>query len=110
LHRDHYGDVVGSTIALHGTVALISFIVFGALLPLVYAFSHRQTDDRDQKFILCCGATIVVVSLLSLGKARVSNRRYLRTLGAYLLVLVLSSIVGYLTGDHVAELLDNWGI
>jgi membrane-associated HD superfamily phosphohydrolase len=110
MHRDHYRDVVGSTIALHGTIALISFIVFGALSPLVYAFSHRQTDDRDQKFILACAVTIVAVSLLSLGKAKVSSRGYLRTLVAYLSVLILSSLVGYLTGDHVAELLDSWGI
>ena len=109
-HRDHFTDVVGITIGLHATIALISYVVFGVLSPLIYAFSYRQTDDRDRKFILCCGVTIATVGLLSLGKAKVSNKGYVRTLCAYILVLVVSSIIGYLTAEHVADLLDSWGI
>ncbi|KAI5073331.1 hypothetical protein GOP47_0011344 [Adiantum capillus-veneris] len=109
-HKDYYIDVVGVTLMLHGTVALISYIVFGLLAPLVYAFSYRVTDDRDDKFILCCGVTIVAVTALALGKAKVSNKRYLRTLFAYLSGGVLAAIIGYLTGEHVAELLEEWGI
>ncbi|MCO5593268.1 hypothetical protein L7F22_047276 [Adiantum nelumboides] len=108
-HRDHYINVVGVTLMLHGTVALISFVVFGLLSPLVYLFSYRETDDRDDKFITCCVVTIVAVTALALGKAKVSNKRYLTTLFAYLGGGVLAAIIGYLAGEHVAELLEEWG-
>ncbi|KAH7433579.1 hypothetical protein KP509_07G075900 [Ceratopteris richardii] len=109
-HRDHYIDIVGFTLLLHGTVALISYIVFGLLSPLVYGFSYRATDNRDDKFILCCGVTVVAVTTLALCKAKVSNRSYLKTTLSYLSGGVLAGVIGYLTGEHVAELLEEWGI
>ncbi|WCJ23192.1 Vacuolar iron transporter (VIT) family protein [Euphorbia peplus] len=34
---------------LHATVAIISFVVFGMLAPVIYGFSFRASDDKDLK-------------------------------------------------------------
>lgn len=109
-HREHYTKIVGKTLLLHGTVAIVSYFLFGVVSPVTYAFSFRESDNRDYKFSLCCGVTLVSVILLSLGKAHLTNKFYLRTVMAYVSSGVLASVIGYLTGEHISELLESWGI
>lgn len=57
-----------------GAVAFtLSFLIFGSVPPIVYGFSFRESDDRDQKIAAVALATFFCIGLLALLKASVQT-------------------------------------
>ncbi|EMS59594.1 hypothetical protein TRIUR3_11535 [Triticum urartu] len=97
---------------LHMVLALLSYIVFGLLPPVVYGLSFRESNDRENKMMAVAGASLACIALLALGKAHVQTapRAYFKTLMYYLTIAVSSSGLSYVAGVLITRLLEHFGI
>ncbi|XP_044361425.1 uncharacterized protein [Triticum aestivum] len=110
----HYWLQLGrrSKARLHMILALLSYIVFGLLPPILYGLSFRESNDRENKMTAVAGASLACISFLALGKAHVKGapRTYFKTLMYYLTVAVSSSGLSYVAGVLITRLLVYFGI
>ncbi|KAM3196590.1 hypothetical protein ACQJBY_072341 [Aegilops geniculata] len=108
----HYWLQLGrrSKARLHMVMALISYMVFGLLPPVLYGLSFRESNDRENKMMAVAGASLACIALLALGKARVHARTYFKTLVYYLAIAVSSSGLSYVAGVLITRLLVHYGI
>ncbi|KAM3206419.1 hypothetical protein ACQJBY_061862 [Aegilops geniculata] len=97
---------------VHMVLALLSYIVFGLLPPVVYGLSFRESNDRENKMMAVAGASLASIALLALGKAHVqiAPRTYFKTLMYYLTIAVSSSGMSYVAGVLITRLLVQFGI
>uniref|UniRef100_A0A453QDZ9 Uncharacterized protein n=4 Tax=Aegilops tauschii subsp. strangulata TaxID=200361 RepID=A0A453QDZ9_AEGTS len=93
-------------------LALLSYIVFGLLPPILYGLSFRESNDRENKMMAVAGASLVCIALLALGKAHVkaAPRTYFKTLMYYLTVAVSSSGLSCVIGVLITRLLVHFEI
>ncbi|OMO95159.1 hypothetical protein CCACVL1_05542 [Corchorus capsularis] len=112
--EDRYQALLGrrQNFVLHATVAILSYIVFGLVPPVVYGFSFRQSDDKDYKLAAVAGASLFCVILLALGKGHVRrpNRTYLRSLSYYITLAITASGISYVAGELFKRLLEYLGL
>ncbi|KAF7105845.1 hypothetical protein CFC21_106619 [Triticum aestivum] len=110
----HYWLQLGrrSKARLHMILALLSYIVFGLLPPILYGLSFRESNDRENKMMAVAGASLVCIALLALGKAHVkaAPRTYFKTLMYYLTVAVSSSGLSCVVGVLITRLLVHFEI
>ncbi|VAH99457.1 unnamed protein product [Triticum turgidum subsp. durum] len=108
----HYWLQLGrrSKARLHMVMALLSYMVFGLLPPVLYGLSFRESNDRENKMMAVAGASLACIALLALGKARVHTRTYFKTLVYYLALAVSSSGLSYVAGVLITRLLVHYGI
>lgn len=109
-HQDQFIDTVGHRFWFNGSVAIVSYLIFGSLAPITYAFSFRKSDDRLHKFIATSAVSLVCIILLALGKARVSRKPYIRTVTVYIVTGFCSAVAGFFAGEYIKKLLEKWGI
>ncbi|KAG9455339.1 hypothetical protein H6P81_008243 [Aristolochia fimbriata] len=97
---------------LHVFVAILCYILFGIIPPVVYGFSFRKSDNKEYKLIAVAGASLLCILLLSIGKAHVQRgpKPYIKTIFFYLSMGVASSGLAYVAGDLVKKLLENSGL
>jgi hypothetical protein len=93
-------------------MALLSYIVFGLLPPVLYGLSFRESNDRENKMMAVAGASLACIALLALGKAHVKSRprTYFKTLMYYLTIAMSSSGLSYVAGMLITRLLASYGI
>uniref|UniRef100_A0ACD5XXN2 Uncharacterized protein n=1 Tax=Avena sativa TaxID=4498 RepID=A0ACD5XXN2_AVESA len=109
----HYWQNLGrrSKSQLHMVMALLSYIVFGLLPPVLYGMSFRESNDRENKMMAVAGASLACIALLALGKAHVSrDRTYFKKLMYYLAIAVSSSGLSYVAGVLITRVLVYYGI
>ncbi|XP_037423723.1 membrane protein of ER body-like protein isoform X2 [Triticum dicoccoides] len=110
----HYWLQLGrrSKARLHMVLALLSYMVFGLLPPVLYGLSFRESNDRENKMMAVAGASMACIALLALGKAHVQTapRAYFKTLMYYLTIAVSSSGLSYVTGVLITRLLEHFGV
>ncbi|KAI4974408.1 hypothetical protein ZWY2020_047688 [Hordeum vulgare] len=110
----HYWLQLGrrSKARLHMILALLSYIVFGLLPPVIYGLSFRESNDRENKMMAVAGASLACIALLALGKAHVKTapRTYFKTLMYYLTIAVSSSGLSYVAGVLITRLLEHFGV
>ncbi|KAF3332382.1 membrane protein of ER body-like protein isoform X2 [Carex littledalei] len=95
---------------LHATVAVVSYIFFGLLPPLVYSFTFRKTDNSEYKLIAVAITSLVCIAILSLGKAHVRPRRtYFTTILYYITIGVSASGLSYVAGMLLKQLIESIG-
>ena len=72
----HYWLQLGrrSKSQLHMVMALLSYIIFGLLPPVLYGFSFRESNNRENKMMAVAAASLACIALLALGKAHVKSR------------------------------------
>lgn len=96
---------------LHATVAVVSYIFFGLLPPLVYGFTYRETDNSEYKLIAVAITSLVCIAILSIGKAHVRpNRTYFTTMLYYLTIGVSASGLSYVAGMLLKQLVESLGL
>ncbi|KAI4383181.1 hypothetical protein MLD38_009050 [Melastoma candidum] len=78
--EDQYTELLGNRrhIFLHASIVILSFIVFGAVAPVTYAFSFRKSDSRDYKLAAVAGASVFCILLLAIGKAYLKTTLFSR--------------------------------
>lgn len=97
---------------LHATVAVISYLIFGLMAPIIYGFCFRKSDNKDYKLITLAAASLVSITVLSTAKACVRRppKAYIQTVFYYLSVGFMVSGVGYVAGDFINMLLKKLGV
>ena len=97
---------------LHMILALLSYIVFGLLPPILYGLSFRESNDRENKMMAVAGASLMCIALLALGQAHVKTapRTYFQTLMYYLTIAVSSSGLSYVAGVLITRLLEHFAV
>ncbi|KAL6271173.1 hypothetical protein ACE6H2_028084 [Prunus campanulata] len=109
---DRYQKVLGKkdNFLLHASVAILSFIVFGLVPPVVYSFSFRQSNNRDLKMAAVAVASLLCIIILAIGKAYTQKPpKYIKTLLYYVAIGIGVGGVSYLAGDLIDKLIEKLG-
>lgn len=109
----HYWLELGrrSKYQLHMVIAILSYILFGLLPPVIYGLSFRTSDNRENKVLVVAAASLLCIALLAIGKAHVKRHRtYLTTLLYYLSIGFSSSGLSYVAGVLLTKVLAHFGI
>ncbi|KAA3459998.1 membrane protein of ER body-like protein isoform X1 [Gossypium australe] len=114
IEEDRYQVLLGrrQNFKLHAFVAILSFLIFGLVPPVVYGFSFRISDDKDLKLAAMAGASLICIILLALGKGHVRkpNRAYFRTVFYYLSLGITASGISYVVGQLLKKLAEQLGL
>ncbi|CAO2821432.1 unnamed protein product [Amaranthus hypochondriacus] len=97
---------------LHAFVAILSYLVFGLMSPFIYGFTFRKSDNKDYKLATLAGASLVCITILSIGKAYVqkSPKPYFSTVFYYISMGFMVSGITYVAGDLINMLLKKLGV
>ncbi|KAL3754307.1 hypothetical protein ACJRO7_001529 [Eucalyptus globulus] len=110
---DQYQEVLGKRqhFPRHAIVAILSFIIFGCVAPITYAFSFRESDNRDYKLAAVAAASLLCIFLLAIGKAYVRKppKAYFETVLHYVIMGFMASGISFLVGELIDELLTKLG-
>ncbi|TQD76217.1 hypothetical protein C1H46_038244 [Malus baccata] len=109
---ERYQKVLGKreNFPLHASVAVLSFIVFGLIPPVVYGFSFRQSNNRDLKVAAVAVASFLCIIVLAIGKAYIQRPpKYIKTLLYYFTIVIAVGGVSYLAGDLIDKLVEKLG-
>ncbi|KAB2001001.1 hypothetical protein ES319_D12G270500v1 [Gossypium barbadense] len=114
VEEDRYQVLLGrrQNFKLHAFVAILSFLIFGLVPPVVYGFSFRNSDDKDFKLAAMAGASLICIILLALGKGHVRkpNRAYFPTVFYYLSLGITASGISYVVGQLLKKLAEQLGL
>ncbi|ESW06123.1 hypothetical protein PHAVU_010G021600 [Phaseolus vulgaris] len=112
---DRYIELLGQkeNFILHAFIAIISFLVFGLVPPVVYGFSFGESGDKDFKLAAVAAASLLCITLLSIAKAYIKRPNsyftYFKTVLYYISTGAVASLLSYIAGDLVKELIENLG-
>ncbi|KAK2972824.1 hypothetical protein RJ640_028352 [Escallonia rubra] len=113
-HVDRYQELLGrrSDFSLHAVVAVLSFLIFGLVPPVVYGFSFRKSDDKELKLLVVAAAALLCITVLAAGKAYVRRppKLYFKTVGNYFTLGLMVSGVSYAVGILIKKLLEKLGL
>ncbi|XP_059663677.1 membrane protein of ER body-like protein [Cornus florida] len=111
LKNDQYEELLGGKCLLHAIVALLSFLLFGLIPPVTYAFSFWKSDNKDLKLVAVAAASLLCIVILACGKAYVRKppKPYTKTLLSYVCNAILVSGVSYAVGYLIKELMEKLG-
>ncbi|KAM5563043.1 hypothetical protein ABKV19_017969 [Rosa sericea] len=107
-----YKEVLGNkdNFFFHAPVAILSFLIFGLVPPLVYGFSFPQSDDSDLKIAAVAASSLLCIILLAIGKAYIQTPpKYIKTVLYYVVIGVGAAGVSYLVGDLIDKLVEKLG-
>ncbi|KAK3042800.1 hypothetical protein RJ639_001073 [Escallonia herrerae] len=111
---DRYQELLGrrSDFTLHAVIAVLSFLVFGLVPPVVYGFSFRTSDDKELKLLVVAAAALVCITVLAAGKAYVRRppKSYFKTVVYYFTSGLMVSGVSYAVGILIKKLLEKLGL
>ncbi|KAE8661990.1 Membrane protein of ER body 1 [Hibiscus syriacus] len=114
VEEDRYQVLLGrrQNFIKHAVVAILSFLVFGLVPPVVYGFSFRKSDDKDLKLAAVAGASLICIFLLALGKGHVRrpHRTYFRSVSYYIGLGITASGISYVVGQLLKKLLQQLGL
>lgn len=118
--NDRYNELLGrrDNIRLHVLVAVLSYIFFGLIAPLVYAFSFYQTGIKNYKLVSVFSVSLVCAIMLGMIKVyvrkpvnvRASPKPYLKSAAYYTSIVVVSSGVSHIVGEIVGEYIRKLGL
>ncbi|KAL0459926.1 UNVERIFIED_CONTAM: Membrane protein of ER body-like protein [Sesamum latifolium] len=112
---DKYQELLGRRghFLFHATFAILSFILFGLVPPVVYGFAFRESDNKDYKILAVAAASFTCVFILAIAKAYVKRAEkftdYVKTILYYITMAVSVSGVAYAAGDLCKMLMDRFG-
>lgn len=112
---DRYLQLLGQkkNFIIHASVAVISFLVFGLVPPVVYGFSFYKSDNSYFKLAVVAAASLICITILAIAKAYIKRPTrwymYLRTVTYYVSLGVGASGISYLAGYLFKLLADKLG-
>lgn len=112
-HVDRYRQLLGrrENFTMHAVVAVLSYIIFGLVPPIVFGFSFRKSDDREFKLVAVAAASLACILILAIGKAYVQRapKPYFKTIATYIILGFTVSGVSYAAGILFKRLLEKLG-
>jgi len=112
---DRYVELLGEkeNFIVHAFTAVISFLVFGLVAPVVYGFSFGESGDKDFKLAAVAAASLLCITMLSIAKAYIKRPStyftYFKTVLYYVSTGAVASLLSYIAGDLVKELIQKLG-
>lgn len=104
-HKDHF--------VLHASLAILSFLIFGLIPPVVYGFSFQESDNADLKLAVVAAASLLCIILLAIAKAYTnkSNKflQYFNMVVYYVSTSAVASVGAYLAGKLIKQVLEDLG-
>nr|XP_027093175.1 membrane protein of ER body 2-like isoform X1 [Coffea arabica] len=98
---------------LHAMLAVLSYLVFGLIPPVIYGFTFRESDDRDHKILAVAAASLLCIVILAIAKAYTRGEHkfmaYFKTILYYVTSAVMVSGIAYAVGNLVNKLLERLG-
>jgi hypothetical protein len=112
---NRYEEVLGQkkNFILHASVAILSFLVFGLVPPLVYGFSFYESDNEYLKLAAVAAASLLCITLLAIAKASIQSPpvyKYITTVLHYLAIGIGTSGISFLAGYMVEKLIEKLGL
>ncbi|XP_057546765.1 membrane protein of ER body-like protein isoform X2 [Amaranthus tricolor] len=111
---ERYSEQLGRAghFVLHAFVSVLSYLVFGLMSPIIYGFTFRKSDNKDYKLATLAAASLVCITILSIGKAYVqkSPKPYFSTVFIYVSMGFMVSGITYVAGDLINMLLKKLGV
>ncbi|XP_040994379.1 membrane protein of ER body 2-like [Juglans microcarpa x Juglans regia] len=110
-----YQEVLGQKMnfILHASVAVLSFLVFGLVPPVVYGFSFYKSDERSFKMAAVAAASLACITVLANAKAYVQRPPnwyiYVTTVLHYVVLGVGAAGISYLAGFLLNKLIQKLG-
>ncbi|XP_054780169.1 membrane protein of ER body-like protein isoform X1 [Prosopis cineraria] len=99
---------------LHLCIAILSFIIFGVVPPLAYGLTFYEVNNKNVALAAVAGAAVICITLLAITKTYIQRPNtylpYLKTVLYYLSTGALTSVISYLAGVLIRELLEKLGI
>ncbi|KAF2284532.1 hypothetical protein GH714_026177 [Hevea brasiliensis] len=93
--EDRYEDLLGKrqNFILHAPVAILSFVVFGLVPPVVYAFSFQKSDNKHYTLAAVAAASLLCIVVLAIVKGYVQKppQNCIITILLYAVVGVMAS-------------------
>ncbi|XP_021725751.1 membrane protein of ER body-like protein [Chenopodium quinoa] len=113
-NTEHYEQQLGRPghFLLHATTAIMSYLVFGLMTPIIYGFSFYKSDNKYLKLAALAGVSFVCITLLSTGKAFVQRppKAYMKTVLSYIGLGIMVAGPGYIAGDLANMLLKKFEV
>ncbi|CAJ1949529.1 unnamed protein product [Sphenostylis stenocarpa] len=112
---DWYTKLLGQkkNFILHAFIAILSFLIFGLVPPVVYGFSFGESGDKDFKLAAVAAASLLCITMLSIAKAYIkrpnSYLTYFKTVLYYVSTGAVASLLSYIAGDLVKKLIEKLG-
>uniref|UniRef100_A0A1J3GCM4 Membrane protein of ER body 2 n=1 Tax=Noccaea caerulescens TaxID=107243 RepID=A0A1J3GCM4_NOCCA len=117
--KDRYNELLGrrSNSRMHILVAVLSYIFFGLIPPLVYSFSFYETGIKNYKLMSVFSVSLVCVILLGMIKVyvrkqpslREPRKPYLKSAAYYTFIVVASSGISYVVGEIMGDYMEKLG-
>ncbi|KAF2283528.1 hypothetical protein GH714_011851 [Hevea brasiliensis] len=111
--EDRYEDLLGKrqNFILHAPVAILSFVVFGLVPPVVYAFSFQKSDNKHYTLAAVAAASLLCIVVLAIVKGYVQKppQNCIITILLYAVVGVMASGVSFVAGDQLKKLIEKYG-
>ncbi|XP_050207123.1 membrane protein of ER body-like protein [Mercurialis annua] len=113
--NERYRELLGKrkNFILHTTVAILSFLVFGSVAPVVYGSSFRKSDNKEYKLAAVTAASLFCIIILAICKAYARKslpKNYIKIVMYYAVVGFAVSGVSYLSGQLIRKLLENFAL
>ncbi|KAK8937294.1 hypothetical protein KSP39_PZI012409 [Platanthera zijinensis] len=84
---------------LHAAISVASYVLFGLLPPLIYAFLSRENVEKEFGLIIVAAASLACIALLAIGKAHPSApSSYFKSLFYYVGLGFAAGGLSYMAG------------
>ncbi|XP_020209610.1 uncharacterized protein LOC109794571 isoform X2 [Cajanus cajan] len=109
--QDRYQELLGrrANFLLHAVVAVLSFLIFGAVPLVIYGVLINKNYYTEVKLASVAASSIVCIILLAIGKVYTSSppKSYIKTVSYYVTLALAASGVSYIGGNLIKDLLEK---
>lgn len=109
--QDRYQEVLGhrANFLLHSVVAVLSFLIFGAVPLVIYGLMINKNYYSEVKLATVAATSIVCIILLAIGKVYTSKppKSYIKTVSYYVTLAISASGISYIAGNIIKDLLEK---
>ncbi|XP_014505302.1 membrane protein of ER body-like protein isoform X2 [Vigna radiata var. radiata] len=109
--QDRYQEYLGrrENFLLHAVVAVLSFLIFGAVPLVVYGLLINKNYYTELKLAVVAATSVVCIILLAIGKVYSSRppKAYMKTVLYYVAMALSTSGVTYIAGNLIKDLLEK---
>lgn len=108
---DRYWKLLGrrENFRLHATFSIASYVLFGLLPPLIYAFSFEENVEKEYGIIIVAAASLACIALLAIGKAHpTAQRSYFKSFFHYVGLGFTAGGLSYMAGVLIDRFLEQF--
>ncbi|KAK7385462.1 hypothetical protein VNO78_31183 [Psophocarpus tetragonolobus] len=109
--QDRYQELLGrrTNFLLHAVVAVLSFLIFGAVPLVIYGILINKNYYNEVKLATVAATSVVCIILLAIGKVYTSRppKSYIKTVLYYVTLAISAAGVSYIAGNLIKDLLEK---